>query len=103
MSKVVPAGIGPSLMRACMVLWRRGQAQAGGGERFTRRFERHDGEPVCEGQQAADRTAERVTRQPDVGVRVDCGDVVVKVLSGVVIAVLLLECFNETGGVAGVG
>jgi hypothetical protein len=44
-----------------------------------------------------------MARHPNLGIRIQSGDIVVQVLGSVVVAVLLAQCSNETGRVAGVG
>lgn len=57
---------------------------------------------VGERQERRDGASKRVSGEPHFGVRIQLSDIVIQILRGVVIAILLPQCSNQTCRVAGV-
>lgn len=56
-----------------------------------------------EGEERRYGTTKRMTSHPNLGIRIQCRDIVVQVLSSVIVSVLLAKGRDEAGGVAGEG
>lgn len=85
-----------------MSWWSR-ETQPGRRERIRDGFECDYRKSIGLAQKAAHRTTQRMARQPNVGSRIELGDIVIKVLSGGVVASLVSHGGDQTSRVAGVG
>jgi len=90
MPDVVDAGVSAGLMRADRVPGRCRQTKTRGGHGIRESLEGQGRQAVCQAQQRAHHTTEGMTRQPDVGVWVTLGDIVVEIPHSEIVVSLLL-------------
>jgi len=89
MAKVIDAGMGTFLVVADMVAWRCWKAKATGSKCFGECLECDGRQPKGESKKRGHDTSKRMTSQPDVGVGIEFGDVVVELLGGLVVVSLV--------------
>jgi len=92
---MMDAGTWSGLMASDAVTWRRWQAKASSSHGVWVGFESHNRQAVGQTKKCADNATERVTRHPDIGVRIAFGDVVIQIASGKVVVTLLAEAFDQ--------
>lgn len=100
MAKMVSSRLRSLLMRANTISRRCRKAKASSRHSLTRCFECDDGQTVREGNKTARGTAQRMSHQPDIGLRVEQRHISVYLLSRIIVPVLILQCFRDTGRVA---
>jgi hypothetical protein len=89
-AEMPPASMRPFLVRANTISRRCGKAETSCGHGFPRCFESDNRKTIGEGNKTARRTAQRVPNQPDIGIWVDGRYISIYLLSGVIIAILVL-------------
>lgn len=82
--------------------WRSGQAEAFGGEVFSRSFKSDGGDTKGQTEEAGDCTTQRVADKPDIGVGVDLCDVGVEIDCSSIVSVFIAQSLDEACLVAGV-
>lgn len=101
MTKVIGSGVSGTWFM-WVGRWRSRQAEAFGGEVFSRSFKSDGGDTKGQTQETGDCTAQRVTDKPDIGIGVDLSDVGVEINGSSIVSVFVAQSLDEACLVAGV-
>jgi hypothetical protein len=102
-SKMIAAGTGSLLMGSEVISRRCRKTQSLGRHCFARSFKGNHRYAICQCHQATGRTTKRVAHKPDVGIRIYLCDITINLLCSIVVAILVLQCFDHTRCVAAKG
>jgi hypothetical protein len=95
-----PSRASSLLVRPDMVTRRSRKTKSRGRHCFARRLKRHHRNPVRQSHKGAGRTAQRVSREPYVCQRIYLRYVSIYLLGSIVIPILVLQSFHNTGRIA---
>jgi hypothetical protein len=76
-TKVIDTSMRTFLVVANVVAWRCGKAQTTGSKCFGERLKCDSGQSKGQAEKRGDNTTKGMTSQPDVGIRIEFGDIVV--------------------------
>lgn len=102
MTKVISSRVFSGLRILRISSWRHGQSQSSSCECFGHGFESDDWQAICQSQQRADSTAERVADNPYIRIRVNLSHVGIQFSRSLIVSVLSPQCLGDASVVAAI-